>query len=79
VVEARLVAQIVLELFFGWKLQRGEPLEDMVDRGLRTMLFTEYFTFTFDWLMGGRLCLGHLFPPFLFSRKSRLDNDPQPF
>jgi hypothetical protein len=64
------VAQVELEKVLGGELERGEPFEDMVDRGSRTMLLTEYFTFTFDWFMGGWLCLGHFFPPFLFQEKA---------
>jgi hypothetical protein len=78
VVQPRLVAQVTLELFFRGQVQRGEPLEDMVDRTLCAMLLVEYITLTSHWLLGSWLCLDHFLPPFLFSRKSRIDNDVQP-
>jgi len=71
VVQPRLVAQVALELFLGGEVQRGEPLEDMVDRTLCAMLLTGYATFTLDWLLGGRLCLDHFLPPFLFLKKKQ--------
>jgi len=48
----------------------------MIDRPLCTMPLT-WCCFSLLTVHTWSLCLGHFFPPFLFSRKSRLDNDPQ--